>query len=212
MAITFPRTLPVLPGVRSQRFGADYNNTVHRSPISQKKQTLKRPGTLWGGFYEFAPKRAEDVRIMKAWLLSLEGEANTFFGYDIANRLPSGIADSGSDTPLVKGASQQGSTILTDGWRINQNGLLEVGDYFQIGNTGEAIQLKQTVEVGDSNGIGEVTISFKPPLHNAPADNAPIIFENPVGVFELSNPNNGFETSVDSFTRFAFAFIERPDV
>lgn len=212
MAITYPRDLPSTPGIRSQRFRLEFNTIVHRSPISRLKQSVKRPGHIWRGFYEFGLVTAEQAREMKAWLATMEGETKTFLGHDMANRLPSGIADTGSDTPLVNGVSQTGNTLITDGWRNNGNGLLEPGDYFQIGNTGTAIQLKQCVETLNSNVTGDATISFEPALHNSPADGAVIIFDNPVGVFYLETPDNGADTQVDGFTRFAFSFMELPDV
>lgn len=213
MAITFPRSLPTKPGIKSFRFRPVFNNTVFTSPVTKTRQVLRRPGNLWSGFYEFAPKKTEEVREMKAWIASMEGEFGTFLGFDPTGRLPSGIANVGSDTPLVDGAGQTGSSLNTKGWRNNGTDLLLPGDYFQIGSTGIAIQLKQAIESASSNGTGLATLNFKTPLHASPADNAPIIFDNPVGVFNLINAEDiGWEANVDEFHRFAFAFVEVPQV
>ncbi len=211
MAITFPRPLLTTPGIRRFRFRPVFNNTVFVSPVTKTKQVLRRPGNLWAGFYEFAPKKTKEVRAMKAWLLSMEGEYGTFLGFDPSGRLPSGIADVGSDTPLVDGAGQTGSTLDTKGWRASGTGLLLPGDYFQIGNTGTAIQLKQVTEQVDSDAGGLATINFKTPLHASPAADDTIIFDNPVGVFSLTNAEDiGWEAGVDEFHTFAFAFVEVP--
>lgn len=211
MAISFPRPLLTVPGIKRYRFRPIYNNTVFVSPVTKTRQVIRRPGNLWGGFYEFAPKKTDEVRAMKAWISSMEGESGTFLGFDPTGRLPSGIADIGLDTPLVDGAGQSGSSINTKGWRNNGTGLLLPGDYYQIGNTGLARQLKQVTEQVDSNGTGLATINFQTPLHASPAANDVIIFDNPVGVFNLINSEDiGWESDVDEFHRFAFAFIEVP--
>lgn len=213
MAITYPRALLATPGINKFRFTLQSNIEVFASPISNVVQTIDRPGDLWGGFYSFAPKKAEENRAMKAWLLSMKGGGRTFLGYDPTTRNPAGIANTGSDTILVNGASQVGSSLVCDGARFSGVDLLKAGDYFQVGNTGVAIQLKMMLEDASSDGAGNITLNFEPPLHASPTDGAPIIFNNPVGVFRVSIPEAAsWEAVPDEALIISFPFVEVPQI
>ena len=78
-------------------------------------------------------------------------------------------------TPLVNGASQSGSTLVTDGWGNNIATLLNVGDIFTIGgvfsvnpqtyeSTGFLQQFVVTA-VASSNGSGQSTVSISPAIN-----------------------------------------------
>ena len=77
-------------------------------------------------------------------------------------------------TPLVNGASQSGSTLVTDGWTAAAATRLNVGDVFTIANvfavnpqnrqsTGQLRQFVVTA-LGVSDGSGNMTISISPSI------------------------------------------------
>ncbi|MFQ5535664.1 MAG: hypothetical protein ACE5EM_12680 [Sphingomonadales bacterium] len=213
MTIIFPRPLPAVTGIESSRFGLTFNTILFESPINRVAQTLKRPGSLWSGQYKLPPVTGAAARQWKAWLVSMQGPAGAFLGFDPDHRLPDGSASSATSTPLVQGASQSGTSIVTDGWAPNVTGLLLPGDYIQIGNVGTAIQLKIVTEQVDSDLLGQATINFEAALHKSPADNAPVIFANPVGVFRLEdNAAAAWEADRVGSHGFSFSFIEVPEV
>lgn len=96
-------------------------------------------------------------------------------------------------TPLVNGASQTGTSLVTDGWTASVSGLLKQGDVFTIAgvygvnpvsrqSTGK---LQKFVVTSDraSNGSGQATLEIYPAITtsgayqtvtNSPADNAAI--------------------------------------
>lgn len=98
-------------------------------------------------------------------------------------------------TPLVNGAGQTGSTLVTDGWGSG-NTTLNVGDYITIGgvygvnplsyvSTGRLQQFVITAQVSDTTGAITMTISpsiiTSGPLQTvtaSPADNAVITYLN----------------------------------
>jgi hypothetical protein len=96
-------------------------------------------------------------------------------------------------TPLVNGASQTGSSLVTDGWTASAANRLKKGDVFTIAGvfavnpvSGDTLSdLQQFVVTADvsSNGSGDATIPFSPPIITtgayktvsaSPADNAAI--------------------------------------
>ncbi len=203
MAISFPRTLIAVPGIESNQFGLNFNIDTFESAITRQKQYDIRPGARWEGILTLPVMTTAQARAWKAWFASMEGPVGTFYGFDPDGRDPVGIADTGSDTPLVDGASQTGSTCLLKGWRAGETSLLLPGDYVQIG-----IELKEVLEQLDSDGGGAATISFKPPFHVSPADNAPVVFNDPVGIFGIPEDFVGWESDRTGLHRFSFPIEE----
>lgn len=94
-------------------------------------------------------------------------------------------------TPLVNGASQTGSSLITDGWTAAVATRLKRGDVFTIAGVNR-VNLQSRIDIGtlqqfvvtadaDSDGAGNMTISIKPEIvvtgakqtvSAAPANNA----------------------------------------
>jgi hypothetical protein len=104
-------------------------------------------------------------------------------------------------TPLVNGASQTGSTLVTDGWTAGAASRLNKGDVFTIDgvyavnpltyqSTGQLQQFTVT-EAFSSDGSGAGSVSISPAIitsgatqnvNAAPADNAPITVLGAAGI------------------------------
>jgi hypothetical protein len=143
-------------------------------------------------------KRAE----AEAWvaaLLSLNGREGSFLLGDSANTLPRGI---GTGTPLVKGASQTGTDLVTDGWTTTQTGILKAGDWIQLGS-GSTARLHKNLTDVNSNGSGEATLILWPALRSSPADNATITVSSPKGRFMLAQD---YEWDIDEAKLYGISF------
>jgi len=81
----------------------------------------------------------------------------------------------------VKGAGQQGRTLLTDGWAASQPKLLMPGDYFGIGQ-----QLFVITEQISSDGNGNATLIFEAPIRSTFPDNSAITINKPTCVMALA--------------------------
>lgn len=195
-------SMPSSPtGFRAHRFGLMSNTVMFTSPLSGSTQTLEFPGSKWVGVFTLPPmKRA----VASAWLsffTQLRGAAGRFYGYDPTAKTPRGVA---SGSPLVNGASQTGTTLITDAWPINTANLLLPGDYFQVGS-----ELKMVTSALSSNGTGSATITFEPPLRDAPSDNASIIYTNPVCVMRLSDDSqSGWDVNSLALYGISFSGVE----
>ncbi len=204
MAISYPRTLPTSGSIKTNRGPVIvFNVDTLESPVSQQASHDLRTGHRWEGMYVIAPMLALTAREWKAWFSSMQGPVKTFFAFDPDNRTPAGIADTGSDTPLVSGGSQTGNTVLTKGWRNTGTGLLLPGDHIQVDS-----ELKEVTETFSSDGSGNGTISFEPAFHVSPAADAAIVFENPVGIFRLEGLSVPYQSNEFGKHDFAFAFVE----
>lgn len=122
-----------------------------------------------------------------------------------------------SGTPVVNGAGQTGSSLVTNGWGNNITGLLNVGDVFTIAgvyavnpknrqSTG-ALQNFVVTATANSDGSGNSTISIYPAITtsgayqtvtNAPANSAAISVKGAAGTSYFQNV---------AFTRDCFGLV-----
>ena len=124
-----------------------------------------------------------------------KGVMGTAAGFDWAmdQNVATHTAGTFPGTPLVNGASQTGSSLVTDGWTASQTGILKEGDVIQLASVNHVNpQSRQTNSVlqdfvvtadVDSDGSGDATIPISPSITIAgsfqtvtgsPADNAVI--------------------------------------
>ena len=171
--LTFPAVTP-----NAADFGLEANTQQTRSELNGVVQTLALPGDRWTASMNFNNLQDPKARIMRAFLASLRGQAGRFYlsppGYRRA-----GV---GTGTPLVKGASQVGSSIATDGWTPSQSTVVCAGDYIQIGT-----ELKMITADANSDAGGNATLSFTPPIRVSPADNASVITSKPCCIMCLTD-------------------------
>jgi hypothetical protein len=172
-----PITMPTYPNFTNCRFGLQTNSQTFTSPLTNTTQRLLLAGARWVATYSLPAMTRAQAAPWKAFFDLLEGSVNTFNGFDPDNKHPRGTA---GGTPLVNGASQTGSSIITDGWLANTT-VLKAGDYFSFG------ELKRATADVLSDGSGNATISFKPAIRSAPADNTPIVTATPTCLMTLAD-------------------------
>jgi len=164
-------SIPTGIQIRSSSFGLKYNTQRFTSPLNGFTQRLNLPGAKWFASYTLASSKRANIAEVQAFLAKLRGGANSFYGYDPDGKV---LLGAGGGTPLVKGASQTGSTLLIDGATAGVTNWLKMGDYFEVNG-----EYKMVTANINTNGSGEATITFEPPLRNSPADNAAVNITTP---------------------------------
>lgn len=182
-----PQTLPSSPGLKNSSFDLRFNTQLFQSPLNGNIQRIAQDGSLWTATYTLPPMKRIQYSVWQGFFDSLEGQANTFYGYDPEGTTAQGVA---TGTPLVNGSSQTGSSLVTDGWTPSQTGILKAGDYFSVNG-----ELKRVTSDTNSDGSGNATISFKPPLRNSPSDDAIITVTNAQVEMILTTPVVRFSTN-----------------
>ena len=174
--------MPQTPGfIAESKFGLRTNTGRFESPLNNAVQRKLYPGARWELTLTLRAMHRREAAAWQAFLLLLEGSVNAFNGYDPDARDPRGPA---SGTPLVKGGSQTGSTLLIDGCAAGVAGWMLAGDYLKSERRGIRVapgvngELKMLTQDAGTNGSGEATLTFKPALRNSPADNAPLTVRN----------------------------------
>lgn len=157
------------------------------SPYTLQDQAFRWPGEQWMVDFTLPPIGDVDVaNEWKAFGVRLEGSYGRFYMGDPSSPTPRGAA---TGTPLIKGAGQLGNSIVTDGWAAGVTNILKAGDYVQIGT-----RLHMQMVNVNSNGSGEATLTLRPAVISAPADNSAVVVNSPKGIFKMTS--NTFEWRV----------------
>lgn len=184
MAISYPIPFPTTCAIVSCDMYVQRNQTVERGDDGTP-QTTRKLGDRWVGTVQIRLMTASEARDYLGWIAALQGMIGTFTmehpDYSEA------AGSSSGDTGRIKGGSQTGNAIDTDGWAANAT--FKRGDIHQIGATGAGCRLKMVMEDAQADGSGNVTLHYDPPVYTAHADNTTIYTENCKGYFQLSAPD-----------------------
>lgn len=201
MSGTFPATpgpskLTVIPSRKNYNDISHGGTRQNRAIAGNHKWRIKA---------EYTNLSVDEQAPIVAFIEDQDGRAEKFqFELDTAGYpTPRGIA---TGTPLLKGAATLGATsVLTDGWTINQTGILKAATFFTIAGHKKLYRLTADA---DSNGIGEATLVFKPELYLAYADNAAITINNVQATVQLSKDSFEIPIRPPQLTSFVIIMDE----
>lgn len=173
------------------------NTATYVSPITGSVQSLDRGGERWKVTMAFQYLHADDKAEMKAFLTKLNGQQHRFTLYDHSQVQRGNFGG----TPLVFGGSQTGTSLNIDGVS-NTTDWIRAGDYFAVNG-----ELKMAIADTDTAAAAG-TLTFRPRLRSAPADNDPITTTNPTGTFLLADNSVGWANLPGDFGNFTIVCIE----
>jgi hypothetical protein len=142
----------------------------------------------------------DNLRTFSAFLAQLRGRSGRFYLYDHSLPTPRGVA---TGTPLVNGASQTGSTLITDGWTPSTTGIMKAGDYVGFND-----ELRILTADADSDVGGNATLSLDSPMRSSPANNAVITVIKPKAIMMLTQDESGWGTTPPLLSSFSIPCIE----
>lgn len=204
MAISYPLTFPTITGVR--RIALRGRSAVARteSAFTFGQQIQAHAGQRWEAEVSLPPMKRASAEEWIAFLLSLNGMEGTFLMGDPNGAAPRGVA---TGTPVVKGASQTGASLVTDGWTISQTGILKVGDYIQLGS-GSSTRLYKVLADANSDGSGNATFDIWPDLRSSPGDNDALTVSSARGLWRLAANEMPWEADWMAFYGITFPCVE----
>lgn len=200
MAISYPLALPTTTGIAKIRISANNVVGVSQSPFTSKQQVYKFSGQFWEAEISLPPMKRADAEYWISFLLKLNGSYGTFLLGDPNGATARGVA---TGTPLVKGASQTGSELITDGWTPDTTGILKAGDYIQLGS-GSSAKLHKVLDDVNSDSSGDATLTLWPDLRSAPSDNSAITVSGAKGLFRLSTNQQDWDVNEASIYGMTF--------
>lgn len=200
MAVTYPLSLPTATGIAKVRLVANNTVGISQSPFTAKQQVYKYTGQFWEADISLPPMKREDAEYWISFLLKLNGSYGTFLLGDPNGATARGVA---TGTPLVNGASQTGSELVTDGWTTSTTGILKAGDYIQLGS-GSSAKLHKVLDDVNSDSSGNATLTLWPDLRSAPSDNEAITVSGAKGLFRLSTSQQDWNVNEASVYGLTF--------
>lgn len=151
----FDLPVHILPS--SQEWGLKSHTRVFRSAFTSYIQSQETPGAIWTCKYNYPLLTDENMRIFKAWILKLRGQANAFPARDF-------LFTGGPDVAITASASAGADTCI-----FSSAVTFKAGDYVNVNS-----ELKAVVE-DVTNGT---TARIEPPFRSD-ATNAIVEFEYP---------------------------------
>lgn len=175
------------------------NTTFFRSPLSGAIQTEDRSGEYLGATIEYRNMTQAQKAVIMALIAKLNGQQHrvTLPFHAVDNRGAFG------GTPLVNGASQTGTSIDIDGASTGITNWIREGDVFSFNG-----EMKICTADANSDGSGNVTISFWPRIRTSPDNNAAVETTTPVGTFMLANNSQEMSFRPGIFADTSLSFIE----
>lgn len=160
-------------------WGFEANGTAHRSPGTGIVQTQSLPGGRWLTTITWRLAPETEARVMEAWIAKLDGMANRALLWNMRRELARGAL---GGTPLVAGAGQTGMLLNIDGATPGVTNWLREGDMVGVGG-----YLYMSAADVNTDGAGAATLTLRPGLRAASADNAPFTFVRPTARFMLTS-------------------------
>lgn len=203
MTISYPLSIPSTD-IAKIKLVANNIVGISQSPFTAAQQVYKYSGQYWEADISLPPMKREVAEYWISFLLKLNGSYGTFLLGDPIGATARGVA---TGTPLVKGASQGGNTLETDGWTSGVTGILKAGDYIQLGS-GSTAKLHKVLDDVNSDGSGNATLTIFPDLRTSPADNAAIVVTSAKGVFRLTSGQTMWDINEASIYGITFGARE----
>ena len=190
----FPQTLiswraPALPA------------QVNRSAWTGKSKVVGLPGTaVWAATITFPQMELEQGRIVRAFMLSLNGPVNNF-------RLESGEPQqTEAANPTVRSGTVTATTLPLQGLP-NSAAVLSIGMMITIPLPSGRVHFATLTAPLNSNGSGQGTATFMPELDEAPVLGATVEIRNPYALMRLQS-GAGWDFDVRHLMQFGLEVEE----
>ena len=198
MSGTFPTSpAPRNANIRSQQ------TTIVSVTASGRKQARQIDGQKFAITLQFPTMTRAEFAPIQAFIMKQRSRLENFTIVPPTVKNALGVA---SGTISVDGALTAGTTTANiDGMTVSTNGILKAGDYFRF--TGQD-KVYMAVEDLDSDGFGEGTLTFEPPLRANVNDDVAIKYDNVDFTVSLTNDIQEFDVGVQEYFNYEIDLIE----
>lgn len=211
MAITYPIDFPNTIGLTDSVLRSRTVVSKNISPFSLAEQIYTWGGERWELDIVLPIMNRSQVEEFYSFMTKLRGMHGRFTCFVPGATTARGtVKNLNNGDILVKGASQTGRELIIDGFANNQSNVVLAGDYFQLG-TGLNTRLYKVLDNVSSNGTGAVTLDIFPALRSSPNDNDIVYFNNPKGLFRLSENVFDMPSDMNNLFNLSFSAIEAVD-
>ena len=192
MALNYPLSTPTTIGIESIELRAVNAVAVSQSPFTYKQQVISHGGQKWEASVTIPSVHRDKAAEWKALLVGLRGQVGTFLLGDPDYATPQGTV---SSCTLTGNAGDEAVSVV-------MTGTLKAGDYIQLGS-GSSAKLHQVLLDQDGDGSLEIWPSLRSDYAGAT-----VVFNNPKGVFRLSNNVTSWSINNASIYGISFEAVE----
>lgn len=173
-------------------------STEFRGPNGAMQEVART--FLWKATLQFHNLDNDESGDLDAFLSQL-ALAGTIFRLPNFGHQQRGTLDG---TPVIYGANQTGSTLITKGWTPNAQGVLKPGDFVTLATE----QMVQVLSIVNADASGNASFAIAPWIRTAPADGSAINITKPTCVMYIPGRSSGSSTSPPLFSDFTFDCME----
>ena len=193
---------PTSPVAKDASIGSQ-QNTIVSVTTSGRVQTRQIDGQKFTITLDYAPMNRSKFAPIKAFIMKQRSKLNTFTIIPPVISNAQGVA---SGTISVDGAITAGATTCAiDGMATSTSDILKAGDYFRF--TGQD-KVYMAVEDLDSDGSGEGTLTFEPPLRANVANDIALVYDNVDFTVRLSNDIQEYSIVTNDLYKYQIDLIE----
>jgi hypothetical protein len=198
MSGTFPST-PTTKGVSI----TSQQNTIVSTTVSGRRQARQIDGQRFKLTLSFPIMTRSEFAPILAFIMKQRSQLETFQYTPATMASSNGVA---SGVIRVNGAISAGVTsVAIDGMANSTSGIFKAGDFFRF--TGQNKVYMCVADVS-SNGSGQGTLTFEPPLRTGVADNAILIYSNVDFTVGLTNDVQEFRVGTENYFQYEVDLIE----
>jgi hypothetical protein len=181
--ITYPLSLPAVKSFKGLNIRPLNVVGVTTAPYSRVSQVQDFGGDEWQAEFTLPLMTQEDADAWASFLNKLRGPFGTFLANSPKRYYARGAVRLAPLSLEVDGAGQTGQSLDVRSAEPDTPLLLRRGDNLQLG-TGASTRLYSVLDDVDLVD-GMASINIWPNLRQSPADGAPVIVENPLGIWRL---------------------------
>ena len=195
-------TFPSSPAPSSVTISSN-QNTIVSTTSSGRRQARQIDGQRFRLTAKFPVMSRTEFAPILAFIVKQRSQVESFQfvppTLDDALGVASGVIS-------VNGAINAGVTsVAIDGMANSTNGVFKAGDFFRF--TGQTKVYMVMADV-NSNGSGQGTLTFEPPLRANVADNAVLIYSNVDFTVGLTGDVQEFNISTENYYQYEIDLIE----
>ena len=196
-------TFPSSPAFNSLEVNSIQPTFVSRT-ISGRRQARQIAGQFFAMTATFPPMTRAEFAPIDAFIMKQRGQYESFTL--ILPVLSTGLGTPAGGTPLVRGASQTGRTLASDGW-LGGALIFKAGDYLKFANHDKVYKVVADV-TSNVSPSANTAITIEPALITSPADNSAITHTNVPFLVSLTTGVQTFVTGTSGLFSYEVDFTE----
>jgi len=198
MSGTFPST----PTTKAVSISSQ-QNTIVSTTVSGRRQARQIDGQRFKLTLSFPIMTRSEFAPILAFIMKQRSQLESFQYTPATMASSNGVA---SGVIRVNGAISAGVTsVAIDGMANSTSGIFKAGDFFRF--TGQNKVYMCVADVS-SNGSGQGTLTFEPPLRTGVADNAILIYSSVDFTVGLTNDVQEFRVGTENYFQYEVDLIE----